>query len=149
VSQPRSFYVVVFTFLFVLQVFAQDSLAKLPQKKVFLCNEQFLTWVASTEETRQRGLMDFRQLKSNEAMLFIFENEQERSFWMKNVPHDLDIAFFKKNKELLSRMTMKGTSPLTQEAALPVYRSEGAARYALETVGGRLKKISSKCKLIF
>ena len=146
-SQSRSLYVL--GFLFVFQIFAEDSLRNLPQKKIFLCNEQFLAWVASTEETRERGFMNFRQLKSNEAMLFVFENDQERSFWMKNVPYDLDIVFFNKNKKLISQTTMKATSPVTQDAALPVYRSQGAARYALEAAGGRLNKISSKCKLKF
>ncbi len=147
-SKLRAFYFLGFIFLN-SQVFGEESLKNLPQKKIKLCDHEFLAWVAATDESRQKGLMNFRPLKSNEAMLFIFESEEERSFWMKNVPYDLDIAFFKKNKKLVSQKTMKGTSPLTQDIALPVYSSEGTAMYALEVAGGGLKKISSKCTLKF
>lgn len=145
-SKSRVFCFLVSSFLF-FKVFAEESLKDLPQKKIMLCNQEFKAWVASTDEARQRGLMNFRALKSDEAMLFVFETEEERTFWMKNVPYDLDIAFFKKNKKMLSKMTMKGTSPLTQEAALPVYQSRGPAQYALEVAGGRLKKVSKSCSL--
>lgn len=147
-SKFRAFSILGIIFL-ISQAFASESFKELPQKKVRLCDEEFLAWVAASNETRQRGLMNFRPLKANEAMLFIFEGEEERSFWMKNVPYDLDIAFFKKNKKWVSQKAMKGTSPLTQDSALPVYLSEGPAMYALEVAGGRLKKLSSKCTLKF
>jgi uncharacterized membrane protein (UPF0127 family) len=149
VSKFRAFYFIIFTSFFYFNAFGQEAIKDLPKKKVNLCDQIFIAWVADTDATRQRGLMNFRPLNSNEAMLFIFENEEERNFWMKNVPYDLDIAYFKKNRQLVSRTTMKGTSPLTQEAALPSYKSGGAAMFALEVAGGRLKKVPQKCKLRF
>jgi uncharacterized membrane protein (UPF0127 family) len=143
------FYFITGFFLFSVVSVAEEFFKDLPQKKIFLCDQVFLAWIAKNDETRQRGLMNFRQLKDNEGMLFIFDEEEERTFWMKNVPYDLDIAFFKKDKKLLSKMTMKGTSPLTQETALPIYQSGGRAQFALEVAGGRLKKLSKKCLLKF
>ena len=142
----RVLYFLIFSGLFFI-LFAEESFKGLPQKKISLCDQTFIAWIASTDEARQRGLMNFRALRQNEAMLFVFESEEERTFWMKNVPYDLDIAFFKKNKKMLSKMTMKGTSPLTREAALPVYQSGGSAQYALEVAGGRLSEVSKNCSL--
>ena len=142
----RVFYFLIFSGVFFI-LFAEESFKGLPQKKISLCDQTFLAWIASTDEARQRGLMNFRALQQNEAMLFVFESEAERTFWMKNVPHDLDIAFFKKNKKMITKITMKGTSSLTQEAALPVYQSGGPAQYALEVAGGRLRKVSKSCSL--
>lgn len=42
----------------------------------------------------EHGLMERRDLKSDEGMLFIYERPQQMSFWMRNTPTPLDIGFF-------------------------------------------------------
>ncbi len=130
--------------------FAQEyPQLKLPQKKISFCGKSYLAWVAKTEEDRQRGFMNFRPLKANEAMIFEFPSEEPLSFWMKNVPFDLDIAYFSKEKKLLSYMTMKGTSPMQKEFSLPNYSSQGPAMYAVEVRAGTLKNLKKGCQLSF
>lgn len=121
---------------------------KLPKKKLSLCGQNYIAWVASKDEDRTRGLMEFRELKKHEAMLFIFEDEAPRSFWMKNVSYDLDIAYFDKNKKLVSYTTMKATSPMMRVGSLPNYPSEGLAQYAVEVQAGALKNIKKGCPLV-
>lgn len=63
--------------------------------------------------------MNHPPLTSKQAMLFVFDEEDHRSFWMKNVPYDLDIAFFDSNKKIVSITTMFGTSPMMKTAVPP------------------------------
>ena len=47
--------------------------------------------VAKTNEEQVKGLMYRLELKKNEGMLFLFDNEKKTSFWMKNTFIPLDI----------------------------------------------------------
>jgi uncharacterized membrane protein (UPF0127 family) len=42
----------------------------------------------------ERGLMERRDLGTDDAMVFVFERPQPMSFWMRNTPTPLDIAYF-------------------------------------------------------
>jgi uncharacterized protein len=42
----------------------------------------------------EHGLMDRRDLKADEGMLFVYAGTQQMSFWMRNTPTALDIGFF-------------------------------------------------------
>ncbi len=42
----------------------------------------------------ERGLMERRDIKPDEGMLFVYERPQQMSFWMRNTPTPLDIGFF-------------------------------------------------------
>jgi uncharacterized membrane protein (UPF0127 family) len=42
----------------------------------------------------ERGLMERRDLGTDDAMVFVFERPQAMSFWMRNTPTPLDIAYF-------------------------------------------------------
>ena len=49
--------------------------------------------IADTQGTRNEGLMNRRSLPENHGMLFVFEYENQVSFWMKNTEIPLSIAF--------------------------------------------------------
>lgn len=42
----------------------------------------------------ERGLMERRDLKADDGMLFVYAGTQRMSFWMRNTPTPLDIGFF-------------------------------------------------------
>ena len=54
--------------------------------------------VADTAEKQEKGLMFVKELPENEGMIFIFEQDQEQSFWMKNTLIDLDMVFIDSKK---------------------------------------------------
>jgi len=54
---------------------------------------EILAEVVVSAKLREKGLMYRQELKDGEGMLFIFEEEEERSFWMKNTLIPLDILF--------------------------------------------------------
>lgn len=86
--------------------------------------------VADDEEERMRGLMDRLNLPENTGMLFIFPNEEPRSFWMKNTFISLDIIYINSQKEIVS--IQKYTQPKTTYS-IP---SEKPAMYVLEVNAG-------------
>jgi len=50
--------------------------------------------LAVTPSEMQRGLMERRDLGTNEGMLFVYVRPDQMSFWMRNTPLPLDIGFF-------------------------------------------------------
>ncbi len=102
-------------------------------------NIPILVEIADTDAKQQLGLMFRRELKDGEGMLFVFKNEQPRTFWMKNTFIDLSIAFANKNKIIISILDMQATKPEGQ-TYYPQYHSEGPAKYALEVPKGWFAK---------
>lgn len=52
-------------------------------------NKKYNCQLAKTEEQRRKGLMDVEYLAPDEGMLFEFDEEGTREFWMKNTPLEL------------------------------------------------------------
>lgn len=131
---------------------SQNDSAKaqsLVKKEFKVCNKKLQLEIADNDQSRSTGLMYREGIAVGTGMLFVFPYDLELSFWMKNVPFDIDIGFFDKNGKLLNSMTMAATSPLQKVESLAHYKSQGLAMYAVEASAGFFKKITklSKCKL--
>lgn len=87
--------------------------------------------IANSKSERRKGLMYRRELGLNEGMLFVFENEDSRSFWMKNTYIPLDIVFLDSDGVVLN-VEEAYPQPNTSEEELKNYYSDGEAQYALE-----------------
>jgi len=70
---------------------------------------QFQVEVVKTPKQQKHGLMYRKELKKNTGMLFIFKEEKEVSFWMKNTLISLDIIFI--NREGKIDSIKKNTEP--------------------------------------
>ena len=79
----------------------------------------------------RRGLMYRTALPKDRGMLFIFEEEQKLSFWMKNTLIPLSIAFIDSEGRIVDIQDMK---PLDDDP--PHYVSAKPAQYALEVNKG-------------
>jgi uncharacterized protein len=86
--------------------------------------------VADDDHSRSEGLMDVKELPENAGMLFIFEDEAERSFWMANTPLSLDIIFVNEQMEIIR--IHRNTVPYSHENVV----SEGPAMYVVEVNSG-------------
>lgn len=86
--------------------------------------------VADDNTERNTGLMDVNQLPSDKGMLFIFENEKPRSFWMANTPLSLDIIFVNTDREIVR--IHHNTQAFTEQN----FSSGEPAQYVVETNGG-------------
>jgi len=86
--------------------------------------------IADDDYQTQRGLMYRRRMKEDRGMLFIFPDETERSFWMKNTFISLDILYINANKEIVS--IAENTVPKSEESIW----SGAPAKYVVELVAG-------------
>ncbi|MEX0929125.1 MAG: DUF192 domain-containing protein [Balneolales bacterium] len=86
--------------------------------------------VADTENKRNLGLMNVYELPSDAGMLFIFDNEEARSFWMANTPLPLDIIYINRDREIVR--IHQNTTPFSEQQ-IP---SGQPARYVVEVNGG-------------
>ena len=78
--------------------------------------------LAPQADTTQRG------------MLFVFERELVRGFWMFNTPTPLDIAYARADGTIVTIRTMKPFDTSTYSSVFP-------AQYALEVKAGTFKEL--------
>ncbi len=102
----------------------------------------FSAEIASTPSQREIGLMYRKEMKNEEAMLFIFPKEEERSFWMKNTYLELDMIFVDSGLKVVS--IVERAVPLTESPR----RSAGPAVYVLEVRGGRSKALGIQAGML-
>jgi uncharacterized protein len=86
--------------------------------------------LAETEYEKQTGLMYRESMEKHQGMLFIYQDERVRSFYMKNTYIPLDILYYDADSTLVS--IQKNATP-RDETSLP---SEGPAKFVLEINGG-------------
>jgi len=101
--------------------------------------------VADTEVLRSRGLMFRRSLASDSGMLFVFDDDAPRRFWMKNTYLPLSIAYVGSNGIIHEIYDME---PLDISKTYP---SAMPARYAIEAHKGWFKRhgIVPGCRVVF
>lgn len=86
---------------------------------------------AISSEEKQVGLMNRTDLAGNHGMIFIYEEEAPRSFWMKNTLIPLDIIFLDSQKKVIN-IEKAYPEPDTDTSELKRYRSDQPAQYVIE-----------------
>ncbi len=89
--------------------------------------------VPDDTEEHMRGLMFRQHLPWNAGMLFAFNSEEPRAFWMKNTLIPLDMIFVDDNSEIVD--IIENVPPCEQDPC-PVFPSEEPAQYVLEVNAG-------------
>ena len=93
--------------------------------------------IADTDESRQFGYMEREKIPEGTGMLFVFDRDQILSFWMKNTPHPLSIAYID------SRGKIRNIYDMTPFSLASVV-STVSVRYALEVPQGWFEKVGVK-----
>ncbi len=86
--------------------------------------------LAETSYEHQTGLMYRESMEDDQGMLFIYDSERVRSFYMKNTYIPLDIIYYDADSTLVS--IQKNATP-RDETSLP---SDGPTQFVLEINGG-------------
>ncbi len=86
--------------------------------------------IAATDSSRTRGLMQRTSLPERSGMLFIFDGETPRSFWMANTPLSLDIMFADADSQIVT--VRKYTRPMSQQSVT----STAPAQFVVEVPAG-------------
>jgi uncharacterized membrane protein (UPF0127 family) len=123
--------------LFVLSFFMGEKAfpeeGKKPLFQLTVKGKKIRAEVVQTEEEKARGLMFRESLGKDEGMLFVYDREEFLTFWMKNTPIPLSIAFIDQREKIVDIQDMEPFSLRTHVSAFP-------ARYALEMNQGWFKK---------
>ena len=100
-------------------------------------NSVLIVQKAETSCELQQGLMNVKKI-SNDGMLFVFEEESIKTFWMKNTLIPLSIAFIDQSGVIIDIQDME-VEQTTNESEMKRYQSKSPAKYALEVNIGFFK----------
>lgn len=131
-----------FLILFSIFILASCSAKSLPVKNLAIekADGAFVevkAEIAEKENERNRGFMFRKNIPDGTGMLFVFENDQILSFWMKNTPHPLSIAYIDYKGQIRDIFDMTPYSEATIVSTVSV-------RYALEVPQGWFEKAGVK-----
>ena len=91
--------------------------------------------VAADNAHRQRGLMFRKSIGPQEGMIFVFPNDDDHSFWMKNTLIALDMVFVSSDWRVVG--VLENVPPLSEAS-----RTVGTpSRYVLEFAAGTMKRV--------
>ena len=117
-------------FFLLLLTFVISSCSK--ESQVVINGNKINVEIADEPQEQSLGLMRRQSLEENSGMLFIFENEQIRNFWMKNTLIPLDMVFISKDLVIVDIIEAEPC----KEDPCSVYTGKGAAKYVLEVNKG-------------
>jgi uncharacterized protein len=90
--------------------------------------------IADDDAERSRGLMFRRELPERQGMLFVFPDEEEHPFWMKNTYVSLDMIFIDAGLKVVG--VVANTEPLSTTS-----RTVGKpSKYVVEVLAGSAAK---------
>jgi len=92
--------------------------------------------IADSPEERATGLMHRESLPEDRGMVFVYEDADPRSFWMKNTVIPLDMVFIDANGTVLNVEHADPPAPDTPDSELETFSSDGPAKYVVEMEQG-------------
>lgn len=129
---------VVVVFLVSFLVFRATK--QTPTATVTIRNQHFTVEVADTDAKRIQGLSGRDGLKDSDGMLFVFDQPNMLTFWMKGMKFPIDIIFIKDDRIVTIHENIPNPSPNTLVDNLPRYSSSERANYVLEINAGLSRK---------
>nr|WP_191014089.1 DUF192 domain-containing protein [Treponema zioleckii] len=121
---------------------SSSSQKKLPSKQFSITcadgkNVLVNAEIADTYETRQHGFMERKSIPDGTGMIFVFDRDQILSFWMKNTPTPLSIAYIDYTGKIRNIFDM---TPFSLSSVV----STVSVRYALEVPQGWFERAGVK-----
>lgn len=108
----------------------EEARSALPTVRLTIRGHAADVAVATSDPDREQGLMYRPSLAPDSGMLFVFDDDAPRSFWMKNTWIPLSIAYITAAGVITDILEMAPNDTTTR------YLSSGPARYALEMNAG-------------
>ncbi len=130
---PSLFLAALFLGGFLLQA-APAPQTNLPKATLTLGTNTLIAQIAADDASRERGLMSRTNLSENEGMIFLFPQPRPVSFWMKDTPVPLSIAYVDPSGRILEIHDLK---PLDET---PVPSASERVAYALEVAQGWFRR---------
>lgn len=110
---------------------------RFPYSLLTLGDQTVLVGMATTTETRTKGLSGTRELTKGQGLLFRFDEVKRHGIWMKDMNYPIDIYWFDDNFTLVHKEIS-----VPPESFPNVFYPLKPARYVLETRVGELEGVS-------
>jgi hypothetical protein len=118
---------------------AQDTKMREPLVLVTSTGEhEFKVEIAATRNQQSRGLMFRRSMDARQGMLFVYDEAQYVSMWMRNTYISLDMVFIRADGKV--HRVEASTEPLSER----IIESGDKVFAVLELVGGTAAKLNLK-----
>ena len=99
---------------------------------------QFQVKIAETESEKQVGLSETESLPENEGMLFLFDEPDYYSFWMRDMKFPIDIIFINGNK--VTTIISNALPPSQTDGSLTTFQPKEKSDKVLEVNAGIAQK---------
>ena len=95
------------------------------ERNILVDNRAYRLAVADTPEEREQGLQGCHQVPERSGMLFVFENRQIPTFWMKGMVIPIDIVWVREGKVVgikanLPPLTNQTDNPQVYSPSIPI-----------------------------
>jgi uncharacterized membrane protein (UPF0127 family) len=107
-----------------------------PHVTVHVGDGVFLSRVANSPETREKGLSGTTELRSDQAMLFVYDKDGKWPIWMKEMNYPIDIVWLDANKKVV--YIVKNAPP--ESYPYEKFTPKQDARFVLELPAGTTAK---------
>ena len=136
----RGIYTLLAPFLLVifLSGCGQQEPAKVLAIETKSGKHTFSIEIADEPDEQIRGLMFRKDMKPDHGMLFVYENEQMRSMWMRNTYISLDMLFLKSDGRIYH--IHRDAEPFSEK----IISSQEPGLAVLELVAGTVDKLDIK-----
>lgn len=122
-------YRLVLVLLLVLSSFSCSKDEVLQTRDIRINQWNLTVEIADTQKSQEKGLMNRKSLDEDRGMLFVYDRDSRKSFWMKNTLIPLSIAYIAADGTIREIYDME---PLSTR----IVDSRYSVRYALEVNQG-------------
>ena len=117
---------------------AEDSRAQKPSTAtVYLNGHPITAEIAETREQQVRGLSGRAALGPDEGMLFIYAEEGNHTFWMRDMLISIDMIWIRNFRIVHIESFVPVPAPGTPVNQLPTYSATEPSNFVLEIAAGR------------
>jgi hypothetical protein len=102
-----------------------------PETDLWLGDGIFKINIASTKDSRERGLSGKSELGPDKALLMVFPSEDKWGIWMKDMNFPIDIIWLNKDKQVVYIVK---NAPFDDQTT--IYKPEKPALYVVELPAG-------------
>ena len=98
--------------------------------------------LADTQKKQEKGLSGKKSLPENQGMLFVFQEADYPSFWMKEMQFPIDIIFI--NDTTVTTVYENVAPPADENTQLPLYKPTTPSDKVLELNAGQSQTLGIK-----
>lgn len=100
--------------------------------------------IANTPQLQAKGFMTVKNIPENQGMIFTYDEETIRSFWMKNTYVPLDIIFLNKDFQIINihHQTPPCIDIDPDQLNCPTYSSTEPSQYIIELPSPQAKNLN-------